>query len=414
MDRIIEVEHLSKTFVVPTVRSSTLKEVLLVNFWKPREHRKVHALEDVSFGVEKGRTLGVVGSNGSGKSTLLRILAGAIAPTRGRVAVGGRTGSLIDLPAGLQGDLTGVENIFFNMSLLGVPRREIRRRLDEVTDFADLGYYIHSPIKYYSTGMLLRLAFAIAIHVEPDILLVDEAFAVGDVFYQSKCYERMKQLRRERQTTIILVTHDLEFVGKMCDEVLWLERGAVLYHGSVAAGLNRILLDHHSRLPLMDRMKPVPELLSLMTRGRFGTGEVVIRSVRFVDRQDKETCTFQTGERLTIEMDYETIHPIEQIMCGIGIERTDGIGCGLYYSPADLFAGPAPPRGTIRAVFDPLDLLPGRYQLGIGLSPPGRPFEVYDLYLRLHMLRVIDNDKRGDLPTSAVCRQRAEFSVTGR
>jgi len=412
MAPIVAVEHLTKTYQLRTVRAGTLKEMLLVNLWKPNEYRELRALDDLSFEIEPGKTVGILGSNGSGKSTLLRILAGVTPPTSGTVAVRGQTGSLIDLAAGLQPELSGIENIFLNTSVLGLSRREIRRRLGDIVDFAELGHYIHSPVKYYSTGMLVRLAFSIAVHLDPEILLVDEALSVGDAYFQGKSLDRMRQLQRSRRTTILLVTHEIGLVEEMCDEVLWIERGRLRYRGTRTGGLDQILMEHHRHVPSLERMQMSWQLVHVLMRGRFGSGEMAIRSVRFVDREGRETCTFQTGERFCAEVDYETLGPIEGLLCGIGITREDGLTCTLAYSSNEQFQGAIPQRGTILAILDPCDFLPGRYWFSIGLSPPARPLDVYDLHLLLYLFRIVGDE--GDMPSHAAFRQKAEFAVVPR
>jgi len=409
MAPIVEVEHLTKIFRLTTVRASTLKEMLLVNLWKSRTYRELCALDDISFELERGKTLGILGSNGSGKSTLLRILAGVTPPTSGRVEVRGRVSSLIDLGAGLQPDLTGIENIFLNASVLGLSRREIRRKLSSIVDFAELGYYIHSPIKYYSTGMLVRLAFSIAAHLDPEILLVDEALAVGDAYFQAKSLDRMRQLRRRSDITILLVTHSLELVEEMCDEVLWIEKGRLKYRGTSTGGLDRILIEHHRNVPLLEQLDFSVELMNLLLRGRFGSGEVLITAVRFLDRNDRPTGTFRTGDRLCIEIDYEAKKPLDGLLCGVGVERDDGLNCTMAYSNDEIFHAPLPRRGTIRAILDPMDFLPGRYRVSIGLSPPGRIEDVYDLHLLLYLFRVVEDESVP--PTEAAFRQKAAFSI---
>jgi len=412
MSPIIAVEHLTKTYRLRTVRSGTLKEMLLVNLWKPNEYRELRALDDVSFDIEPGKTVGILGSNGSGKSTLLRILAGVTPPTSGTAAVSGRTGSLIDLAAGLEAELSGMENIFLNTSVLGLSRRETRRRLSDIVEFAELGHYIHSPVKYYSTGMLVRLAFSIAVHLDPEVLLVDEALSVGDAYFQGKSLDRMRRLRRSRRTTILLVTHELGLVEDLCDEVLWIEKGRVRYRGTRTGGLDQILMEHHRHVPLLERMQMSWQLIHVLMRGRFGSGETAIRSVRFVDGEGCETCTFRAGERLCVEVDYEILAPIEGLMCGIGITREDGLTCTLAYSPNEQFQGALPPRGTIRAVLDPCDFLPGRYRFSIALSPPGRALDVYDLHLLLYTFRIVGEEE--DPPSQAAFRQKADFAVVAR
>jgi hypothetical protein len=220
----------------------------------------------------------------------------------------------------------------------------------------------------------------------------------------------MRQLRRTRETTILLVTHNLEFVEEMCDEILWIEKGHLRYRGTRGSGLDQILMEHHRHVAELDQMALSHELMHLLIRGRFGTGEVIIRSVRFVNRDGRETCTFRPGDRFCAEIDYEVVRPVEALMCGAGIEREDGLTCTLNYSSGDLFGGaPIPPRGTIRAILDPFDFLPGRYRFSVGLSPPGRPADVYDLHLLLYMICVVGDE--ADVPSEAAYEQKAQFAV---
>lgn len=409
MAPIVEVSHVSKIFQLRTIRASTLKETILVNLWKQGETRELTALDDVSFEVERGRALAIMGSNGSGKSTLLRILAGVTPATSGQVVIRGRTGSLIDLTAGLEPELNGIENIYYNASVLGLSRREVRRRLSDIIDFAELGYYIHSPVKYYSSGMLVRLAFSISVHLDPEILLVDEALSVGDTYFQAKSIDRMRRLRQRRNTTILLVTHNQELVEDMCDEVAWIERGRIKFCGPRTTGLDRLLIAHHEHVAQLPQLDFSIELMHLLTRGRFGNGDVVIQNVRFMDASGDQTCSFCSDQAFHVEIDYEAKKPVEGLMAGIGVERLDGLSCTIAYTPDDLFGGAVPHKGTIRAVLDPFDFLPGRYRISIALSPPGRPAEVYDLHLLMYMVRVTDGERASS--TGAACRQEADFSV---
>jgi energy-coupling factor transporter ATP-binding protein EcfA2 len=277
-------------------------------------------------------------------------------------------------------------------------------------DFAELGYYIHSPVRYYSTGMLVRLAFSISVHLEPEVLLVDEALSVGDTYFQAKSLDRMRWLRRERNSTIVLVTHNHEIVEEMCDEVIWLEKGRLKFHGSAGEGLDKILIEHHRHTSELEQLDFSHELMHLMIRGRFGNGDVIVRTVRFVDSRGYEKCTFRTGEPFHLEIDYEVNRPVESIMAGIGLERTDGLSCTVTYSPAKSLQGNIPERGTIRATLDPFGFLPGRYRVTVALSPEGRPTEVYDLHLLLYLIRIEEHE---DHPaTGAAWRQPARFSIT--
>lgn len=408
MAPVVEVQNLTKTFQLRTVRSNTLKEMLLINLWTSGEYRELRALDDVSFAIERGHTVGILGSNGSGKSTLLRILAGVTPATSGRVVVRGRSNSLIDLTAGMEPNLSGIENIFLNASVLGLSRREIQKRLGAIVDFAELGYYIHSPVRYYSTGMLVRLAFSIAVHLDPEILLVDEALSVGDTYFQAKSLDRMRRLRGVRDTTILLVTHSLEIVEDLCDEVLWIEKGHLRYRGQSRAGLDRVLMDHHRHVPSLERLQWSHELMHVLIRARFGSGEMVIQGVRFIDPTGRETCSFRPGEAFCIEADFEKRGDIDRVIFGVGIEREDGLSCILVHTPEELFR-PIPEKGTLRAILDPFDFLPGRYRMSVGFLSPDDPPAVYDLHLLLYVFRVVGDEE--EETTRSAFLQRARFSV---
>ena len=187
-------------------------------------HKEFFALDKISFSVEKGSTVGIIGTNGSGKSTILKIITGVLNPTTGSVEVDGNISALLELGAGFNMDYTGIENIYMNGTMMGFSREQMEAKLPEILEFADIGDFVYQPVKTYSSGMFVRLAFALAINVEPEILIVDEALSVGDVFFQAKCYRRMEEIRKTG-TTILMVTHDMGSVIKYCDKVILLNKG---------------------------------------------------------------------------------------------------------------------------------------------------------------------------------------------
>lgn len=193
-------------------------------------HKKFYALNNLSFQVKKGETVGIIGTNGSGKSTILKIITGVLSPTTGTVEVEGNISALLELGAGFNSDYTGIENIYMNGTMMGFSRKEMDGKLQDILDFADIGDFVHQPVKTYSSGMFIRLAFALAINVEPEILIVDEALSVGDVFFQSKCYRRMEEIRKNG-TTIVMVTHDMGSIIKYCDKVILLNKGEYIAEG---------------------------------------------------------------------------------------------------------------------------------------------------------------------------------------
>lgn len=225
----IQVQNVSKVYRLYEKPIDRLKESLSLSH--KNYHRDFFALSDISFRVKKGETVGIIGTNGSGKSTILKIITGVLTPTEGNVQVDGVISALLELGAGFNGDYTGIENIYMNGTMMGFSRKEMEAKLPDILEFADIGDFVYQPVKTYSSGMFVRLAFALAINVEPEILIVDEALSVGDVFFQSKCYRRMEEIRRNG-TTILMVTHDMGSVIKYCDRVVLLNKGRYVAEGA--------------------------------------------------------------------------------------------------------------------------------------------------------------------------------------
>ena len=218
----ISVKNVTKIYRLYDKPIDRLKESLSVTH--KNYHKDFYALQNLSFDVKKGETVGIIGTNGSGKSTILKIITGVLTPTSGEVMVDGKISALLELGAGFNQDYTGIENIYMNGTMMGFSKKEMDEKLPDILEFADIGDFVYQPVKTYSSGMFVRLAFALSINVEPEILIVDEALSVGDVFFQSKCYRRMDELRKSG-TTIVMVTHDMGSVIKYCDKVVLLNRG---------------------------------------------------------------------------------------------------------------------------------------------------------------------------------------------
>lgn len=223
----IQVKHLDKMYKLYNKPSDRLKEALGIKV-PVREH---YALRDVSFDVKRGETVGIIGTNGSGKSTILKIITGVLNPTGGEVEVDGRISALLELGAGFNMEYTGIENVYLNGTMMGFSKEEIDARLQDILDFADIGDFVHQPVKSYSSGMFVRLAFAVAINIDPEILIVDEALSVGDVFFQAKCYRKFEEFKKMGRT-ILFVSHDLSSISRYCDRVILLNKGIKLEEGS--------------------------------------------------------------------------------------------------------------------------------------------------------------------------------------
>lgn len=239
-DIAIKVNSVSKLYKLYDKPSDRLKESL--GFTKKKRYREHFALNDVSFQVEKGETVGIIGTNGSGKSTILKIITGVLNPTSGSVDIAGRISALLELGAGFNMEYTGIENIYLNGTMMGYSRAEIDERLEKILDFADIGEFVNQPVKTYSSGMFVRLAFAVAINIDPEILIVDEALSVGDVFFQAKCYHKFNEFK-EAGKTILFVSHDLGSIAKYCDRVVLLNKG-----NKMAEGEPKEIIDLYKRV----------------------------------------------------------------------------------------------------------------------------------------------------------------------
>lgn len=224
----IQVEDVTKIYRLYEKPIDRLKETVSVTH--KNYHRDFYALNGISFQVKKGETVGIIGTNGSGKSTILKIITGVLTPTTGTVKVDGKISALLELGAGFNMDYTGIENVYMNGTMMGYTRKEMDAKLQDILDFAEIGDFVYQPVKTYSSGMFVRLAFALAINVDPEILIVDEALSVGDVFFQSKCYRRMDEIRKNG-TTILMVTHDMGSIIKYCDKVVLLNKGEFIAEG---------------------------------------------------------------------------------------------------------------------------------------------------------------------------------------
>ena len=262
-DTVITFENVSKEFRLSRLAIRSLQEIF-VNIFNPatRGRRRFWALKDVSFSIKAGETLGVLGVNGSGKSTILKLISRIIDPTKGVITVSGRLSALLELGAGFHPDLSGRENIYLNGSILGFSRKAMRQRLDSIIEFADIGEFIDAPIRNYSSGMQMRLGFSVAVHVDPEIILVDEVLAVGDYSFQLKCLDRIRQMQRAG-ITILFVSHDFEAVERLCSRAIWLENGMLQHEGDVAEILRRMRERYRwaeGRPLAVNQKESVPEL----------------------------------------------------------------------------------------------------------------------------------------------------------
>jgi len=354
----IEFKDVSKCFDVrhegPLSFQALLHNLLRLRVRQPKQTHWV--LRDVSFAVERGQMLGIVGVNGSGKSTTLKLASRIIEPTMGEVKVDGRVSALLELGAGFHPDLTGRENVYLNGSIFGLTRAEINRKFDEIVQFADLELSIDMPVRYYSSGMYMRLGFSIAVHAEPDILLVDEVLAVGDYAFQAKCLRRVEQLRRQG-TTILFVSHDMDTIKEMCDRAIWLDDGGVCADGAPDVVVEQYLAGFSAE------DQEIVEGRRRRIRGqRWGTKEIELVDVRFLDGQGRERSSFVTGEPFRVQMSYVAHKRIANPVFGMAFHSGEGAwinGSNTMTSGQDIDWVEG--SGRVTYCVDSLPLLKGSY-----------------------------------------------------
>jgi ABC-type polysaccharide/polyol phosphate transport system ATPase subunit len=378
------------------------------------------ALSDVSFEVPAGRTLGVIGRNGSGKSTLLKLVAGITKPTVGTVAVKGRISALIELGAGFHPEISGRENVFINGIMLGLTKKEITKRFDEIVEFAEMRDFIDAPVKTYSSGMYMRLGFAVAIHVDPDVLLVDEVLAVGDEGFTHKCLDKFAEFKR-RGKTILLVTHSLGLVERFCDDALWLDGGRKKGMGDpkrvVGAYVTDVEVSEELQLAASDARtqesaavtspdepasaalpdNPVeaasnPADMFRATEGRWGSREIEITGVELIGSDGEAGHVFHSGEALTVRIALRAPTEMDDFVIGVGMFNAEGVCCyGTNTSLEQLKAVRIVGDAEARFVIERLDLVEGTYKLDVAIHKlDGYP---YDYHRLLYTFRIKSRTK---------------------
>jgi ABC-type polysaccharide/polyol phosphate transport system ATPase subunit len=372
-----------------TLKSALLGGRLLADL---RPDASFEALESVSFELPAGRTLGIVGRNGSGKSTLLKLIAGIGRPTSGTIEVRGRVSALIELGAGFHPEISGRENVFINGMMLGLSKREVAARFDDIVRFSGIGEFIDAPVKAYSSGMYMRLGFAVAVHVDPDVLLVDEVLAVGDESFTHKCLDRFAELKRLGKT-IVLVTHQLDLVTRLCDEALWLDGGRVRSHGDPKRVVDAYLLDVAARedaagAPARPAIPGAqPQDMTKAAEGRWGSREAEITRVEIRHASGAAGQVFQSGEPVDIVLGVQAARDLTDFVFGVAVYSADGVCC---YGTNTHIEGARPQRlsgaGEVRFRIDALELTAGTYRLDVAVHrADGVP---YDYHRLLYSFRV--------------------------
>ncbi len=397
-EHAIELDRVSKRFKRTVLKSNyvTLKDFFLRKRRIPKKGRFIEVLNDVSLTVPRGKTVGIIGKNGSGKSTLLKLIAGIYRPDSGTIKVNGKLSSLIELGAGFHPEFTGRENVYINGILLGLTKQQIRERFDQIVRFAELEEFIDMPVRTYSSGMYMRLGFSVAVHVDPEILLIDEVLAVGDESFGHKCKEVIRQFKAAMKT-IVMVTHDMSAVEKWCDEAIWLNNGEVADRGDP-----RRIIDRYRENVKEDEEKTFEaahQVGTTLLGERWGDRKIEITAVKLLSESGEERSIYHLGEATIIEISYRVHEPPSQpVAFGVGIFTADNICC--YGTNTDIEKIPihlAKREGKVRFVIKENNLIEGTYFLDVAVhAEDGYPFD----YLKHHTAFAI----RSHIKDVGICR----------
>ncbi len=373
--KVIQVQHLSKMYKLYDKPSDRLKEALGLS--RKKRYREHYALNDVNFDIEEGECVGIIGVNGSGKSTILKIITGVLNPTEGEVKVNGRISALLELGAGFNMEYSGLENVYLNGTMIGFSKEEIDARLDDILAFADIGDYIHQPVKMYSSGMFVRLAFAVAINIDPEILIVDEALSVGDVFFQAKCYHKFEEFKAQGKT-ILFVSHDLSSISKYCDRVILLHKGQMLDQGTPKAMVDmyKQLLVHQDPVKQgegtsqgdsenwREGFQVNPDTLE------YGEKQAEIVDFVVLDEKGRQSNTIEKGTAFQIKMRVQFHESIQEPILAYtfkNIQGTEITGTNTMYEKASV-EHPEAGRECVVTFEQRMDLQGGEYLLSFGCT----------------------------------------------
>lgn len=416
-ENVIKVNNVCKSFKVYKDRGYMLKEMVL--FANRRKYEVHEVLKGISFQVGKGEAIGLIGQNGCGKSTTLKLLTKIIYPDSGSIEMKGRVSSLLELGAGFHPDMSGRENIYINAAIFGLTRDEISRRLDDIIAFSELEHYIDNPVRTYSSGMYMRLAFSVAINVDADILLIDEILAVGDANFQSKCFNRLKEIKAEG-TTIVIVSHSLGQIEQICERSIWIHDGKIMEEG-VPREVHPVYLDYMGMKRLENaqqeairqkrktekvaaeddaakdgQLEPTTaeaaetegeeDLKTISTeeavrknKKRWGNGMARIQKIELLDEKGEDSTLFETGRNVTVRLHYHVKQKVEDAVIGIGVFRTDGVQVYGTNTRIDKLAEFSLERdGVVCLALETVNLMPGQYTLDFAIeSGMGLPVDYY-------------------------------------
>lgn len=407
MESVIKIENVTKKFKLYSDRPLSIKENIVRGM--KNTYKEFYALNDVSFEVKKGSTIGLIGKNGSGKSTLLKMINRTMFPDKGKITINGKIASLIELGAGFHPELSGRENIYNNATIFGFSKEEIDKRLPEIIEFSELEEFIDNTLRTYSSGMYARLAFSVAIHVDADILLVDEILGVGDINFQSKCANKIYEMKRNG-TTIILVTHDMSTIDRLCDYAVWLDHGKKIAEGSPKeiqnAYLKYMAEEQEERQKLEETKEKMKEeekdtevekedVRKKITHlgEHFGNGNVIFTSCKLLDEKGVDRRSFNTGQKIKLQTEYLCQVDPKNLQVNIGFEISNTQGIYIYgtntsregYKKIKLQK-----KGIIEVELENLKLLPGDYNIGIAIADLEEKAS-YDHYRSIAQFKIYSN-----------------------
>lgn len=391
-ENAIEVKNVKKKFKVYYDKGRSLKEKVLFRNRNKYEERWV--LNGIDFNVKKGEAIGLIGHNGCGKSTTLKLLTKIMYPDEGTIEMQGRVSSLIELGAGFHPDMSGRENIYTNASIFGLSKKEIDTRLKDIIEFSELEDFLDNPVRTYSSGMYMRLAFSVAINVDADILLIDEILAVGDVNFQAKCFNKLRSIKSEG-TTIVIVSHSLSQIEQICDRTIWLQDGLIKNEGAPRA-IHPEYMDFmgQKRQEIIDKTDKVKEkkenkeenhkedsvnIQDIDFNKRWGNGKARIISIDSFNEKNKQQMVFATGDTIKIRIDYILREKIKDAVFGIAIYRSDGVHCyGTNTKIDSLDKFDLNKDGYVILSLTEAGLLPGEYIIDIAIEcDNGTPVDYY-------------------------------------
>lgn len=408
-ENAIEVSNITKSFKVYQDKGSTLKEKIL--FKNRRKYKERKVLDKISFEIKKGEAIGLIGHNGCGKSTTLKLLTKIMYPDSGKIEMRGRVSSLIELGAGFHPDMSGRENIYINASIFGLTKKEINKRLYDIIKFSELEEFIDNPVRTYSSGMYMRLAFSVAINVNADILLIDEILAVGDANFQTKCFNKLREIKANG-TTIVIVSHSLGQIEQICEKSIWIQDGLIKKEGrtfDVHLEYLDFMAEKRQKIVEKERKEEKKEIIEIKEpsktnkTNRWGNKKAKILEIKATNKYGEEKYNFKTGEEIHLSISYHVEELVKDAVFGIGIFRSDGLQCyGTNTRLEHKKKFNLEKDGEFCINLLEIELLPGQYYIDIAIEAElGIPI---DYYTKAYKIEIYS-----DISDIGICRLKHKW-----